>query len=164
MFACIYTWLYICRYICDHMWDCMCMQVFTWVSISMHVCMSCACVPSLLPYHLTYIDVTQQIWLPHCKYESNSNYGECAYRPNILLMCARTQPTAISTSHITANNKYAHKMLYFQVTQCASIMQVGQYVCNILTHWNQPHAVWCCTQKAIVVKLTIMTMQLDCIS
>ena len=54
-------------------------------------------------------------------------------------------------------------LYHAQITQCASMRQVCYYICNIWTHWHQPHDKECCTQKTIMPMLTMM-LQPDCIS
>ena len=40
----------------------------------------------------TYLtNVTEQIWLPECKYKSHSPYAKLAYKPEFLHKYAKTQ-------------------------------------------------------------------------
>ena len=67
----------------------------------LYVCLcACMCTKSLLPHHCTHIlYFTEQIFMPHCKYQPHSHYARRIYRSNILQMCSKTQVNALSTSH-----------------------------------------------------------------
>ena len=66
-----------------------------------------ACVLSYVPSSYSHIsvhifNVTEQKRLPHNKYELNVHYAIEAYRPKIFACVCQTQPTVVSTSHVTA--------------------------------------------------------------
>ena len=50
----------------------------------------------------TYLNITEQIWLPHCNHQPQSLYPTCDIEPSFLHKYAKTQPTAISISHAIA--------------------------------------------------------------
>ena len=69
--------------------------------------------------------------------------------------------------HVPATNMpplMPYILAHAQITQCASVREVCQYICNIWTHWYQPYDEQCCTQKTMVLTLTVMMQKPDCIS
>ena len=98
-----HAWIskYVCIYVARHTIVYMslvheCMNAC--ISVHMYPCVH-ACVPSLIPMSLHIFDVTEQIWLPHCKYDPYSHYATWAYWPNFFHMCATSQPTVIYPLH-----------------------------------------------------------------
>ena len=81
-----------------------------------------------------------QIWLPHCKYESHSNYAKLAYRSNIFSHTYQNNTTC--NSSITHNAKYMPgrnmplkcHMLYIS---CADMRQLWQCIYFMYINYNQ---------------------------
>ena len=59
-------------------------------------------------------NITEQIWLPHSKYSSHSQHAMWTYRPNILHLHVKIQPTATFISQVIAKylpETYMHHKL-----------------------------------------------------
>ena len=85
-----------------HMYECMYMHMYVY----MHT-------RSLLPCHCTHIwYITEQMWLPHCKYEPHSHYDTWANRSNILNVYQNTTYCNIFTHYcqVWARNTHASQM------------------------------------------------------
>ena len=53
------------------------------------------------------MQITKEIWLPHCMCRLHIQHIKWAYKPNTFVhMCAKTQPNAINIFHFTA--KHVH--------------------------------------------------------
>ena len=89
-------------------------------------CMSpCTC--------LTY--VTEQVWLPHCKYDSHSHYAKWPYRPNIFVCTSTLQPPATVTSCITAKYVPETNMpLQYQICQLVHVQTSDNYITIYTSH------------------------------
>ena len=86
---------------------------------------------------LTYI--TEQIWLPHCKYNSHNQHALRLYRPNIFAhICQNTTScNRYFTGYflIFATNKYVHQICQYTKYM---ISIYGAYMCNIRSDRHQP--------------------------
>ena len=127
--VCIYADMHKCvawMHVCRHAWIYECIHVgtyvlrHTWVLVvvCMYVCL-CACMftKSLSQCNFTHIwYVIEQIWLPHCKFG--------CIEPTFLHMCAKTQATAIPTSHVIA--------MYVVATN----MPLTCHICKLHITWH----------------------------
>ena len=99
-----YTYIYVCRHVFMHAWIYECihlgMYIAWYTQISVYVCRhACVhtCVPNLLPCHCTHLMSPNKCDcnianVTHPAIMLNGHVG-----PTFLYMCAKTQPTAIST-------------------------------------------------------------------
>ena len=86
--------------------------------------------------YLTY--VTDQIWLPHYKYELHYHYNKWACRPNIsAYVYVTTHPTTITTSHAIAMHMLETNMpLKCHICKLVHVQVGDMYVCIYALYKN----------------------------
>ena len=125
-------------YVCMHVW----VHMYACIYACLHACVPSFSLHVSVPIH----GVTEQIWLPHCKYEPQSHYAIWAYRPNIFAYVCYNASNCNNyfthNCHVWANNKYASQMPHIwnmSVSSCAPVTQLSQYINLIWSQCNQQY-------------------------
>ena len=156
-YVCIYTYMYVYRYVCVHacIYEYMHFGIsvtrHTWLHICMHVS-TYVCARST-PISLYMYLISLNKYGCHIANMTHNYYAKWAYRPNILHLFAKIQPTSIYTSHNIAMYGLATNIPHIQTISSARL----NYVAINTSYHSLKSTVW------LGRSIPIHTFQIICI-